>query len=198
MTEKIDKKQMKNNIEDNKELQKLNEQFKDFESQVNEMTYDRMKLVPKPETEPQTKLAQSEIDKTQDIYLKPITSIGAKEKFNEKFRPMWEYDKQYVRIIAENNEIKGEHIEMWSKPYPGLPCEFWNVPVNKPIHVPRYLAEQIKRKFYHRLAMQEQVVESHSVGSFYGKIVVDNTIARLDARKAEADKRMIFMGASNF
>ena len=143
-------------------------------------------------------MAQSEIDKSADIYLKPITSVGSKEAFNEKFRSMWEYDKQYVRIIAENNEIKGDHIEIWTKPYPGVAAQFWNVPVNKPIYVPRYLAEQIKRKFYHRLQMQEQIVENNSIGSVYGKIVVDTTISRLDARKADVEKRMVFMGASNF
>jgi len=198
MTEKVDKASMKTNIEGNKELEKLDEQFNNFEKQVEEMTYDRMKLVPKLETEPQTKMAQSEIDKSADIYLKPITSVGSKEAFNEKFRSMWEYDKQYVRIIAENNEIKGDHIEIWTKPYPGVAAQFWNVPVNKPIYVPRYLAEQIKRKFYHRLQMQEQIVENNSIGSVYGKIVVDTTISRLDARKADVEKRMVFMGASNF
>lgn len=198
MTEKVDKVSMKTNIEGNKELEKLDEQFNNFEKQVEEMTYDRMKLVPKLETEPQTKMAQSEIDKCADIYLKPITSVGSKEAFNEKFRSMWEYDKQYVRIIAENNEIKGDHIEIWTKPYPGIAAQFWNVPVNKPIYAPRYLAEQIKRKFYHRLQMQEQVVENNYVGSVYGKIVVDTTISRLDSRKADVEKRMVFMGASNF
>lgn len=205
MTDKDKKSSLKLNHEGHKELEKAEEQFEKFENQVNEMTYDRMKLVPKPETEPQdaTKRAINEMDKYQDIYLKPISSVASKEPFNEKFRCMWEYDKQYVRVIFENIEIRGDTIEIWTKPYPGLPAQFWQVPVNKAVYAPRHLAEQVKRKFYHRLTMQEQAHDqnftgSHAVGSFYGKIVVDNVIPRLDARKAESDRKLIYMAAGNF
>jgi hypothetical protein len=190
---------MKTSLEGNKELEKVEEQFKEFEKDVEEMTFDRMNLVPKLEMEPQTKLAQSEIANMQDIYLKPIQSIASKEPFNEKYRSSYEYDKQYVHIIAENNEIKGDTIEMWTKPYPGMPAQFWQVPVNKPIHVPRFLAEQIKRKFYHRLEMREQSVTGGDfAGQYYGKMVVDTTVLRLDARQAMNKKQLMFMGARNF
>ena len=193
-----EKKAMKTSLEGNKELEKLDGQFKNFEEQVEEMTFDRMNLVPKPDMEAQTKLSRSEIANTKDVYLKPITSVASREPFNEKFRSSYEYDKQYVHIIAENLEIKGEHVEMWTKPYPGMPAQFWQVPVNVPVHVPRYVAEQIKRKYYHRLEMKEQTISGDFAGQYYGKMVVDTTVPRLDARPAMDKKQLMFMGARNF
>lgn len=180
-----------------KELDNVEKQFKAFDENIKEMTQDRMNQTPKVETEQQTKLSQKDIEKSKDIYLKPQRSIGSKEKFNEDYRKQYEFDKEYVYFIAENKEILGEDIELWSKPYAGLPAEYWRVPVNKPIWAPRYVAEQIKRKYYHRLIMQEKVTENTGVGQMYGALVADTTIARLDARPVSANKS-VFMGANNF
>ena len=179
------------------EMEKLEKQFDAFDSQVKEMTMDRMNAAPKQETEPQTKLSTSEIDKAKDIYLKPSRSIGSREKFNENYREQYNYDKEYVKFIAENNEIKGDMIEIWTKPYAGMPAEFWQIPPNKPLWGPRYLAEQIKRKFYHRLVMENKSTEAGNGMTYYGQMAVDTTVQRLDARPVST-KRSVFMGANNF
>jgi hypothetical protein len=179
-----------------KELDKVQEQFESFDKQVKELTLDRMNLVPKVEYEGQTKLARTDLAKSNDIYLKPSNFVASREKFNEKFRQAYEYDKQYVQFIAENIEIRGEMIELWSKPYPGCPAEFWKIPVNKPVWAPRYIAEQLRRKFHHRLVMQEAVgTGSDQAGQYYGRMVADTTIQRLDARYV--DSRQSISMASN-
>ena len=180
------------------EMDKAEKQFDQFTEQVQSMTLDRMNEAPKLETEPQTKLSQNEIARSKDIYLKPFKTIGTREKFNENFRASWEFDKEYVHFTAENKEIIGETIEMWTKPYAGIPAEFWKVPVNKPIWGPRYLAEQIKRCSYHRLKMDEsQTVGSDGRGVYYGQMAVDNTIQRMDAMPVSS-RKSIFLGASGF
>jgi hypothetical protein len=179
------------------EMEKLQDQFDKFDANVKELTKDRMDMTPKVETEPQTKLAQSEIEKAKQIHLKPSRSIGSREKFNEQYREQYNFDKEYVQFIAENNEIKGDMIEMWTKPYPGMPAEFWQVPVNKPIWAPRYVAEQIKRKSYHRLTMEHRTAGGDGMGQYYGQMAVDTTIQRLDARPVST-RKSIFMGAVNF
>jgi hypothetical protein len=179
------------------ELEKAKQQIDKFESEVKEMTLDRMNMAPKQETEPQTKLSQSEIEKSKDIYLKPKRAIGSREKFNERFREKYNFSKEYVQFIAENNEIIGENIELWTKPYPGLPAELWEVPTNKPIWGPRYLAEQISRCNYHRLKMQNTVNSSDGMGQYYGSMAVDSTIQRLEARPVSS-RKSVFMGASGF
>ena len=180
------------------ELDNMKDQFDTQAKSVEEMTLDRMNMAPKLEIEPQTKLSQNEIAESKDIYLKPYKSIGSSEKFNEDYRSQYNFDKEYVYFIAENTEIIGEEIDLWTKPYAGMPAEEWKVPVNKPIWGPRYLAEQIKRCSYHRLTMNQKVITGEDGSGMYtGGITVDSIINRLDARPA-SKRKSIFMGNNSF
>src|SRR5574338_713808 len=193
----MSEKKIKVNSEGQKELEKIEKQFDAFDQQVKDLTLDRMNMAPKQEVEPQTLLSQKQIEKSKDIYLKPKRTIGSKEKFNETYREKYNFDKEYVHFIAENKELVGESLNMWTKPYPGMPAEEWDVPVNKPVWGPRYLAEQIKRKFYHRLVMQDRPTSSEGGMQYYGSMAVDTTIQRLDANPVSTMKS-IFMGSGAF
>jgi hypothetical protein len=180
------------------ELDKAEKQFNEFDSNVKQMTLDRMNEAPKEEAEPQTKMSQQEIEKSKDLYLKPHRTISSKEKFNEKFREDYNFAKEYVRFIPENKEIIGEEIEIWTKSFPGMPAEFWKIPTGKPVWGPRYLAERIANCKYHRLVMQQNVLtSSNHVGQMYGAMAVDTTVQRLDALPVSS-RKSIFMGANSF
>lgn len=177
-----------------KEIKNLKDQFDTYEKQVNGLTLDRMNKSPREEVEPQTKLSQEELSRKKDIYLKPHRSISSREKFNEIHRKSYDENKEYVQFVAENNEIIGEDIDIWTKPYPGLPAEWWKVPVNKPVWGPKYLCDQIKRCYYHRLEMQQSVTTGNDgMGQYYGALVADTTKQRLDSRPVSST-RPIFMG----
>lgn len=181
-----------------KELDKAQEQFEAFDQNVKELTMDRMNETPKADVEPQTLIAQKDLEKMKDQYLKPKRTVSCREKFNEKFRKNYEFDKEYVNFIAENKEIIGEELDLWTKPYAGIAAEEWLVPVNKPVWGPRYLAEQIKRKYYHRLTMQEnKITGADHTGQYFGTMAVDTTVQRLDAHPVSSRKSM-FMGTSGF
>jgi hypothetical protein len=180
-----------------RELEKAQKNFEEFDQNIKDMTLDRMNTAPKVETEMQTKLSQKEIASSRDIYLKPERSIAGKDRFNEKYREEYEKAKEFVCFIAENKEIIGETIDIWTKPFAGVPAEEWKVPTNKPVYGPRYLADQIKKCCYHRFVMQDRIVETTGVGSMYGSMAVDNTVQRLDAIPT-TKKRSIFMGAEGF
>lgn len=180
------------------ELEKINDQFKAMDESVQSMSLDRMNQAPKKEVEPQTKLSQSEIEKSKDIYLKPAKSISSREPFNEKYRNDYKFSTEYVRFTAENKEIIGETIELWTKPFAGMPAEFWKVPVNKPIWGPRHLAERIKGCRHHRLVMQQNTTTgSDGMGQYYGAMTVDTTVQRLDAIPVN-ERKSVFMGATSF
>lgn len=181
----------------NKELDKAEEQFKAFDENVKSMTLDRMNLTPKKEYEPQTKLSSQDLSKSRDIYLKPAKVVGDSVKFNEDYRQSYEYDKEVVQFIAENLESRGETIELWTKPYAGVPAMFWQVPVNVPVWGPRYLAERIKACYYHRLRMESKTTDSDSLGQYYGQMAVDTTIPRLDCRPVST-QRSVFFSQSGF
>lgn len=181
-----------------KELEKIQQQCDAFEENVKELTLDRMNCAPKQDVEAQTKLSQKEISNSKDIYLKPDKTVASRDKFNEKFRDAYNFAKEFVCFTAENREIIGETIEMWTRPFGGMPAEFWKVPVNKPVWGPRYLAEQIKKCAYHRLVMQQNVVtESSGYGQMYGALAADTIVQRLDAMPAST-RKSVFMGASGF
>ena len=181
-----------------KELEKCDKQFQEFDDQVKSMTLDRMNMAPKQDVEQQTKMSQADIDKNNSLYLKPIKSIGSREKFNENYRREYEHAKEYVNFTAENKEIIGEQIELWTKPFAGMPAEYWKVPVNKAVWGPRYLAEQIKRAYYHRLTMsQHTTTGADGMGQYYGAMAVDSIVQRLDAIPV-SNRKSIFMGANAF
>ncbi len=181
-----------------RELDKAEAQFKAYDDNVKEMTLDRMNMAPKQESEPQVKLSQKEIDRSKDIYLKPKRTLRCAEKFNEDYRDQYNFSKEYVFFIAQNNEIIGEAIDLWTKPFAGVPAEEWSVPVNKSVWAPRYVAEQIKNCKYHRFTMQQNIItESNQTGQIYGAMAVDTTVQRLDAMPASQSKS-VFMGKSGF
>lgn len=178
-----------------KELEKAEKQFQEFDQQLKDLTIDRMNMAPKEDVEPQTKISQKDMEKKNDIYLKPEKSISAPQKFNEKFREQYEFDKQYVQFIAEHKEIIGDDIEVWTRPYGGVNAEFWRVPTNKPVWGPRYLAERIKACTYHRLVMKQNVLsETNGMGQMFGAMAADTIVQRLDAMPVSS-RKSIFMGA---
>lgn len=190
-------KRPKVNSESQKELDKAEVQFKEFDNQIKSMTLDRMNTAPKQETEPQKNLSQFEIEKSKDIYLKPKRSISSREKFNESYRDDYNFSMEYVYFQAENREVIGEDVTIWTKPFPGMPAEEWVVPVNKPVWGPRHLAEQIKKAKYHRLVMQDIPTQQMGGMQFYGSIGVDTTIQRLDAHPV-SQRKSLFMGDNGF
>lgn len=181
-----------------KEIEKCEKQFKEFDDQVKSLTLDQMNKAPKQDVEQQTKIASVDIDKNNSTYLKPFKSIGSREKFNENYREEYNHAKEYVNFIAENKEIIGEVIETWTKPFAGMPAEFWKVPVNKSVWGPRYLAERIKGCSYHRLTMSQHTsTGADGMGQYYGAMVADSIVQRLDAIPVSS-RKSVFMGASGF
>ncbi len=183
------------NSDSAKALELAEQQIKSYESQIKDLTMDRMNEAPMKDVEPQLKLSQSERSNSRDIYLKPEKTIGCADKFNEKFRKEYEFAKEQVNFECENQEIIGEAIEIWTRPYPGIPAQFWKVPVNVPVWGPRFLAEQISRKFYHRFITDEsRPTEQNQAGLMTGAMIVDKKIPRLLARPVSS-RKSIFMGS---
>jgi len=178
--------------ESQKQLENVEKQLDSFTEQVKEAVSERSLKPVNMDYEPQTKIAQADLAKKKEIYLKPIRSISSKEKFNEKFRAAYDFAKQHVQFIAENHEIIGESIELWTKPFAGMPAEEWKVPVNTPVFGPRYLAEQIARKYYKRLKTEDRPVTVEGGITYTGQLVIDTTIPRLDARPVQSHKSVFF------
>jgi hypothetical protein len=186
------------NSESAKELDKAEKHFDAYKEHLDTLTVDRMNQAPLKEVEEQTKISQQDLAKSTDIYLKPKVSISSQEKFNERWREDYNFQKEYVHFTAENVEIIGEEIGIWTKPFPGMPAQEWKVPVNTPVWGPRFLAEQINRANYHVFIMKKGVsVGSDSMGEYQGAMAVDCVKQRLKATPV-VKKRSVFMSVSGF
>ncbi len=199
------------NSESQKQLDKAQENFDNFETEIKSLTLDRMNEAPVEEIEPQTKLSSKQFKQAPEIYLKPNRTIersanpktGAYPVFNEKFRKEYEFQKQMVRFTAENVEIVGESITMWTAPFSWMPAEEWILPVNKPVWGPRYLAEKLRRCSYHRLHMDATPTPGNQIGgdgnaTYFGQCVVDRTVHRLNAHSAPKVQVSMNRLVSNF
>ena len=175
------------------ELDRAQENLDQFNDSIKEMVNNRTEAGAREETEPQVAMSNREAQSVKENYLKPSRSIASREKFNEKYRKQYEFMKVYVPFIAEHKELIGASIEKWTKPFAGMPAEYWEVPTNVPVWGPRYLAEEIKKCCYHRLEMKNTTTSSNGVGTMYGQLAADTIIQRLDARPVN-QQRSIFMG----
>lgn len=185
----------RSNSASERELDKAAAQFDAFDQNIKDLTLDRMNETAKPAERAAPEISQKQISNSRDVYLKPMKTISSPDKFNEKYRDEYNHKKEFVYFTASNNELIGASIELWTKPFSGVLAEFWEVPVNRPVWGPRYLAEQIKGCTYHRLSMDEtKVVGNSYAGAMTGQIIADNVIQRLDASPASKSKS-IFMGS---
>ena len=178
-----------------KEIDKLQKQLDTYDENIKNLTLDRMNETSKQEIEP-PKISQKEIEKTGEVYLKPSKWISDGQKFNKDYEKDYEFAKQYVKCIPVHNELRGDRIEMWTHPFGGKGAEFWEIPTDKPVMVPRYVAEQLTKCRYHRMKMEQSITSgTDHAGKYYGSMVVDTTINRLDAHPVN-DSKSIFMGAA--
>lgn len=181
-----------------KELDKAEKQFEAFDKEVKSMTLDRMNQAPRLETDISDKRSQNDIASSNMLYLKPKRTVPSREKFNEDYRGEYERAKERVEFTAENKEVQGESLEFWTKPFPGMPAEEWVVPVGVSVNAPAYVKRRIDECYYHRFSMNQGMSTGTSrEGQFFGAMVVDNVINRLETHEVKKNPR-VYMGSRSY
>ncbi len=175
-------------------LDSAQEQFDKFDQNIKDLTMDRMNQ--KKGEAPEHKIAQADIAKAPEVYLKPKRMIGSKEKFNENFREQYNKSKEYVHYTVQHEEIKGEVVEFWIKPFPGVPAEEWAIPSGRAVWIPRYVAEHLENNCtYHRLKTQDRPTSIEGGMTYFGSMVVDDLIYRISARPVST-RKLIYLHAN--
>ncbi len=177
------------------QLDKAEKQFESFTEEVKalDMPADPFNPNEKRETPAQTEITKTQFLKSDAPYLKPtrFISCSTNEKFNPAWQKMKDREQEYVKVIVENLEIIGEKVELWHKNWPRQHAEFWQIPVNVPVYIPRGIATQISRCKYHRMKtvdrpMDQVMAESSGSGFAISQgLVAKETQRRLDCRSAE-------------
>lgn len=114
------------------------------------------------ELEQQTKISKKQEREYDAPVIKPFSSEPSPGMRNPKFQEVIKRcakktakAKELVRVIVENNEVIGETVEAWIGTLPGEPVTRWIVPVNMPIYIPRFVAEHLASRKYHRIKMAD-------------------------------------------
>lgn len=170
--------------EANIELEKIEGQFVEKENEMANLTMQERQNIPLQEDDTQTKLSKKQLDDMGYEIIKPVRRMGSQQKPNPKWQKEREHAWKLVKAILENKESPGETIEMWSHPFKGDPYDFWKLPTNKPILIPRHLANDIAACNYVQYKMEaneKQVVNEDGAATYIGKMVAKTKKARLTA-----------------
>lgn len=161
------------------------ENVEKLSEQMSSLTQEEIKKAPMANEEPVMLLSKEEIAAYDAPVIQPSRSFPTKSKPNPKEAKERRRGWEYVKCIAENLEIINEKIEFWHNKFLGDPCYFWEVPVNKPIYLPRFIAEHLSTRHYHRFTMADRSGrEFTEPGATAGdeRLVVKETRHRLNCR----------------
>lgn len=161
-----------------KELKKAEAQVEKFNEDVKQASESPVNSSVKQEV-----IIDDLISPDKYFFLKPVKRIKSKEKFNETFRKQYEEASELIFFIAENIEQEGEKICKWTKAFPGIDAEYWEIPVNRIVKGPRYLCEEISACSYNQLMMEDRLTSQDKNMSYYGSLVVSKTKHRLNANE---------------
>lgn len=167
-----------------KEVDRLDAEFQAKSHQMSNLTQEEISKAPVKEVEPKTNLSRAQIQEIDAPKIVPTMSKRANGKKKPEQDALRRRAWEYVKVICENNEILQEPLQFWHKPMiAGEDCNYWQIPVGRPVYIPRHLAEHIRSRKYHRLIMQEEMtVERNQFGEMKGKMVATETRQRLDCR----------------
>lgn len=171
--------------EANIELDKIQDQFVEKENEMANLTMQERQNIPLQEEDSQTKLSKKELEEMGCLMIKPYRSIGSSQKPNSKWQKEREHDWKLVKAILENKESPGEDIEMCTHPYKGDNYDFWKLPTNKPILIPRHVANDVASCNYVQFKMEpneKQIVNEDGAATYIGKMVAKTRKSRLTAQ----------------
>lgn len=170
--------------EANIELEKIESQFVEKETEMVNLNMAEKEKIPLQEEDTQTKLSKKQLKDMGYLMIKPARRMGSQQKPNPKWQKEREHAWKMVKAILENKESPGENIEMWTHPFKGDPYDFWKLPTNKPILIPRHLANDVAACNYvqHKMDLKEKnVVDEEGTSLYVGKRVIQTKKARLTA-----------------
>lgn len=182
------------NEDGQKELAKIEKSFDSLGESIRDINPLECKA-PEPEFDPLTKLSKKQMEMATAPYIKPLRSQarpvnekqGMKVHFNEKHRPLYEKDWEWLKVTVDNYEMIGSDVEMWTAEWGCDPAYFWVIPTNKPVYLPRFVARRLKKCRYHEMHMEgdpQQGAKPSGGDQFsksYGVMEVRKTKQRLDA-----------------
>lgn len=167
-----------------KEIESINKQMDSVQKDLSSLTPDRLSLAPLTETTPQTLMSSRQVQMLDPRYIKPSRSQTPNGKPKASQNALRDKAWEYVNCMVENKEVPGETACFWLKPpISGEFCYYWEVPVNIPVQLPRFVADHLSKRYYHRMRMEDRPVTHQGfVSESSGAIIITETKNRIDCR----------------
>jgi hypothetical protein len=130
-----------------------------MQSDMNDLDVDTIQeLAPKPVDEEERPLSNREKAALENaIYIEPKRQLKGFGTLPEKLRKEHKHGWEYVKGMFENIIVNGEAITFWLSLYPGDPDCMWEIPANKPVFVPRHVANHLEKIMeYHEFSFIEK------------------------------------------
>ena len=150
----------------------------EMQKDLNTLTQDKVN-----EMAPQAVEVQPQVESLKAIalregvpYIEPKRRLGAFGKLPEKLKSQHAHDWQYVKGICENYIVNGEPVKFWLSLYPGDPDCLWEIPVNRPVYVPRMVAKHLEEVMkYHKYGYVEKPETHQRVDDFQQQFMPTET-----------------------
>jgi hypothetical protein len=138
-----------------KDKEELVKQTIEQQKALDSLTVDKIAETVVVEPEIQTKITMKELAASEGIpYIEPKRRLtGPLGKLPDKLKQEHARAWEYVKGIYENFECPGDSIKFSLSLYPGDSDYLWEVPANRPVYVPRMVANHLEScQMYHKFA----------------------------------------------
>jgi len=126
--------------------EKVLRRTEEFSSAVNDM--HKMHEQPgEAQVELKAQITDAQKKDPNVLYLEPVHRVRTGVQKDPKMEEKNGYLREYVTGVYENMIITGEPQDLWYNP-PELPGEdycCWKIPANRPIAIPRFLAQHLSK-----------------------------------------------------
>lgn len=124
--------------------EKIVRQVEDFSNAVQDMR-NAMNKTPEAVSERQMKVTSFQKQFPDALYLEPKHRIPTKGVRNSEKDKNKDYLHEYVVGIFES-QLVGSKLTLWKDGLPGDDFCMWEIPVNRPVGIPRFLAQHLSKE----------------------------------------------------
>ena len=124
----------------------------DHQSQLNNLDVDTIeKIAPKTEVAPPELSARERAKLENALYIEPKRTLKGFGTLPEKLKREHAHAWEYVKGMFENYIVNTEALTFWLSLYPGDPDCLWEIPPNRPVYIPRHVANHLEEVMkYHK------------------------------------------------
>lgn len=136
-----------------KDLENIAKKTAELTEEMSQLTVDKInEIAPEPTLDELKLTAKQKASDEGVIFVEPKRKFKGLGKLPEKLKREHARAWEYVKGIYENYVVNNEPVRFWHNgDFPGDPDCLWEIPSNKPVYVPRFIAKHLEEcQKYHQ------------------------------------------------